>query len=54
MMQCVTCNKYFLFTLRLKALELQKKDKYLYGTKKKFANVAKVKDTNSFLYEFET
>jgi hypothetical protein len=37
MMQCVTYNKSFLFTSRLKALELQKKtNKYLYGTKESF------------------
>jgi hypothetical protein len=37
MMQCVTCNKSFLFTSRLKALEYQKKkDNYYYGTKKSF------------------
>jgi hypothetical protein len=36
-MQCVTYNKSFLFTSRLKALELQKKtNKYLYGTKESF------------------
>jgi len=36
-MQCVTCNKSFLFTSRLKALEYQKKkDNYYYGTKKSF------------------
>jgi hypothetical protein len=32
MMQCVTCNKSFLFAPKLKALEKQKKDEYPYGT----------------------
>jgi hypothetical protein len=39
---------------RLKALELQKIYIYIFlWNKKKFTNVPKVKDTNSFLHEIE-
>jgi hypothetical protein len=53
MMQCVACNKSFLFTSRLKALKYQKKKTTIIMEQKKFPNVLEVKETNSFLYEIE-
>jgi len=47
MMQCVTCNKSFLFAPRLKT----RKQQISLWSKKKLLNVVKVKDANSFLYK---
>ncbi len=44
MMQCVTCNKSYLFCTKTKSIM---------KTKKKTPNVLEAKDTNSFLYEIE-
>ncbi len=51
-MQCVTCNKSFLFAPRLKALEKQGKTNILVE-QEKFPNVLEVREINSFLYEIE-
>jgi hypothetical protein len=50
MMQCVTCNKSFLFAPRLKALKNEKKINILVEWEK-FPSVLEMRKSNSFLYE---
>jgi len=53
MMQCVTCNKSFLFAPRLKALKNKKKI-FVLVEQEKFPSVLEMRKTNSFLYEIAT